>query len=338
MKRLIFLLLALALLASCAAAPAEPVQTWPSDETPAEREARIMATAETMDYEVDEEMLAPDSVDETWKRHVGYIRLLLTARHPERSAVFGGAFLDEQAGRYVVYTTEDVWNHSKLTQKKFLRSYYLSGMPVQLPIDIAICDFTLAELGATARELEALAPEGVLDIRVEPRQNRVAVYVDKTWDEEKQSELAAALAHPEHCAVTTAAPPDGSTVTFADDRKKSDGATFATKEAGYSTAYRAMERLYNAWWYLPTGAWQKPLCDQDPAGQYQNAYGRHANFSVSLQHDSWLPLLYLFRFDCSYTPGWDEWTQEHEAFFRHLLAGLDVTVVHYDEGYNANVV
>ena len=55
------------------------------------------------------------------------------------------------------------------------------------------------------------------------------------------------------------------------------------------------------------------------------------------QDGGWLPVVLLCNLDYGFTPAWDEWDDEHEAFFRHLLAGLEITVCHYDEGRNATV-
>ena len=332
-KRLFPLVLALLLLASCAAAPAEP---WVPEETPEAREARILETAVPFDYT---QYTTPKKELKEISFHAlqrDYLCLLLTARYPLPGEHFGGAFIDEEAGRYVVYTTEDVWNGLDLNDNDALRYYYLEEFSAQIPIDLAFCDFSLAELGATARELEELALPGVLDIRVEPRQNRVAVYAE-SWSEKRQAEFEEKLAHPEHCAVTLDAPPDGQTVRFAEGPYQTDAPRLSW-EAGNANACRVLETLYNAWWWLPAGSWERALCDQDPAGLYGSTHGRHTIARLySDQEDPELCFAFIgvIRRDYSYTPAWETWGAEQEAFFRDLLAGLNITICHYDEGRNA---
>ena len=323
-KRLFPLLLALLLLAGCAG-------TWMPEETPEAREARILETAVPFEYTIKQAYRGNEYRD--WLSC--YLRVLLTARDPERSEVFGGAFIDEEGGRFVVYTTEDVWNHSALANTfPYWRCYYLDEMNVHIPLDIVLCDFTLAALGATARELEALALPGILDVRVEPRQNRVAVYAER-WDAKQQAELEEKLTHPEHCAVTTAVPPDASTVRFTADRKETDAKRFADEAAAFGALYRAAETLYNAWWYLPTGSLERTLCDQHPYGQVGNGYARYADLGVQSTQTGWVLELYVLQMDYSFTPAWDAWDAELEAFFCDLLAGFDLSVIHYDGVRNA---
>ena len=325
--KLLLILLALLLLASCASA--EP---WVPDETPAAREARILATAESFEYEIDE----VHSFNRYDTLKVGYLLLQLTAREAERSEVFGGAFIDEVGSRFVVYTTKDVWSGAPPGGRS--QGYYLDRIFEQIPIDIALCDFTLSELGATARELEAANLAGVLDIRVEPEHNRVAVYAG-SWDEKKQAELEKSLAHPEHCAVTTAAPPDADTVAFVERSTQwetTDAMPAATMSQSFSVTCRAAERLHNAWWYLPAGSWQQLACDLDAEHPYESM---HANTRYHAQADAgYYPSVDAYRLGYDGTPIWEAWGAEQEAFFRHLLAGLEITVCYNDEGRNVIVV
>ena len=330
-KRLFPLLFALLLLASCAGAPAG---TWTPEETPEAREARILAAAEPL--EVPEAEAAASGYPRETDRIRAYLCVLLTARDPELRDSFGGAFLDETQDTIVLYSTRNLWKSLGAAAHSPSRCYYLNELPAGFALKVALCDYSLAELGATARELEALALPGVLDVRVEPEQNRVAVYAER-WDAKRQAELEEKLAHPEHCAVTLDAPPDGSAVCFAPTWAESEASPAADEAAAWGTLYRAMECLYNAWWYLPAGSWQRQVCDLNPQGQYQNGDGRHANLRVDLLDGGWQPSVLLCNLDYGFTPAWDEWGAEHEAFFRHLLAGLTITVAHYDEARNATV-
>ena len=108
--------------------------------------------------------------------------------------------------------------------------------------------------------------------------------------------------------------------------------------AAWDVFFRAQERAYNAWWWLPAGSWQRLLCDQNLEGFHVAGKGRYLSANLYPEgEDIWQPVLHVFRIDGDLTPAWDEWGAEHEAFFRHLLAGLPITVSHYDEGCNAIV-
>ena len=287
MKKLLALTLTLALLAGCAAQPAPAAPPEP-DETP----------QELRDWQV------------------SFFAVLLTARQTARADAFGGALLEPELGQITIYTTKDLWRDIPQSQQE---SYYLDELPLPLTLRRKSCDNSLAELGATAREVAALELQTVQDIRIDLRQNRVVLCVGQ-WEQAQQAELESRLTHPEHCRIASGSTPNRGTVQL------DSPAVYQSEQQAHEAFFRALEQVYNAWWWLPAGSWQRQACEVHPRSRWQGGCGRHTNLTLTPAEAGWQLQLTVYRDDAYATPLWQLHGPEQEDFLRWLLAGHEIGV------------